>query len=540
MRLQVGAHLILLSLAVLFPHALAAQGVPIYSNDFNQVPNRVYPEWSSSVIAYTNTITPPGSGTLPAQLVTSTNSPNNTQRFLGLFGGPPIGAPADPGWNRTRVDQTITLSLTNLPPHEALHLAFDLYIIRSWDGDSPTYGPDRFTVSVAYGPTLLDATFSNNSKTNSDKSYQSYPVPHSAPWTGALSTGTLGYDRFFRDATYRLEYSFPHASSTVRINFSSSLFEGKGTGDEAWGLDNAVVSTTTQPKGDGDFLFTSFRGNGEDGLHLALSDDGYHWQALKNDSSFLKPLVGAKLMRDPCLALGPDGDFHLVWTTSWTAEKGKVIGYAHSTDLVHWSEQRAIPVMENEPATRNIWAPEIFYESTQQRWLIFWSTTIPGRFPESDTSGDDGYNHRVYCATTRNFQEVGPSRLLFDPGFNVIDATIFQDADKYYLFFKDERKQPLKKNLRYSVAVQSEGPYGPPGEPFTGDWVEGPSAIKIKGEYIVYFDHYAAPHYYGAVRSKDLKTWEDCSKEMSFPKGHRHGTVLRIPRRMAEQLEAPE
>jgi hypothetical protein len=52
----------------------------------------------------------------------------------------------------------------------------------------------------------------------------------------------------------------------------------------------------------------------------------------------------------------------------------------------------------------------------------------------------------------------------------------------------------------------------------------------------VYFDHYASPPYYGAARSKDLKQWEDCSKEMSFPRGHRHGTVLRIPRQLAQEL----
>lgn len=36
------------------------------------------------------------------------------------------------------------------------------------------------------------------------------------------------------------------------------------------------------------FLFTSFRGNGEDGLHLALSTNGYRWQALGGDRSFLQ------------------------------------------------------------------------------------------------------------------------------------------------------------------------------------------------------------------------------------------------------------
>ena len=117
---------------------------------------------------------------------------------------------------------------------------------------------------------------------------------------------------------------------------------------------------------------------------------------------------------------------------------------------------------------------------------------------------------------------------------------MLQVGDKFYLVFQDERKQPLKKNLRYAVAEQPEGPYGQPSEPFTGDWVEGPSAIKIGDEYLVYFDHYGQPPYYGAVRSRDLRHWEDCSKEMSFPTGHRHGTVLRIPQSIARELQALE
>jgi hypothetical protein len=42
------------------------------------------------------------------------------------------------------------------------------------------------------------------------------------------------------------------------------------------------------------YLFCSFRGNGEDGLHLAWSDDGLKWTAFKGDKSFLKTAVGAE------------------------------------------------------------------------------------------------------------------------------------------------------------------------------------------------------------------------------------------------------
>ena len=55
------------------------------------------------------------------------------------------------------------------------------------------------------------------------------------------------------------------------------------------------------------YLFSYFKNNGEDGLHLAYSYDGYKWLALKNDSSFLKPTVANdKLMRDPCIIRGAD------------------------------------------------------------------------------------------------------------------------------------------------------------------------------------------------------------------------------------------
>jgi len=64
-------------------------------------------------------------------------------------------------------------------------------------------------------------------------------------------------------------------------------------------------------------MFSYFKGNGEDGLHLAYSMDGLEWTALKHDSSFLKPMVGKeKLMRDPCIIRGMDGYFHMVWTAS--------------------------------------------------------------------------------------------------------------------------------------------------------------------------------------------------------------------------------
>ena len=62
---------------------------------------------------------------------------------------------------------------------------------------------------------------------------------------------------------------------------------------------------------DTNYLFAYFKNNGEDGLHLAHSRDGLKWQALKDDKSYLTPMVGSqKLMRDPCIIWGTDKMFH--------------------------------------------------------------------------------------------------------------------------------------------------------------------------------------------------------------------------------------
>ena len=274
-------------------------------------------------------------------------------------------------------------------------------------------------------------------------------------------------------------------------------------------------------------------GNGEDGLHLARSSDGYHWQAINGGKSFLAPQVGkSRLMRDPCLLRVPDGTFHLVWTNGWN---DRTIGHASSRDLRHWSQQQAIGVMSHEPQTLNCWAPEVVYDEAKQQYVIFWSSTIPGRFPETDGTGDGKYNHRIYSTTTKDFKTFTPTRLFFDAGFNVIDATMLHAEGKYYLIVKDETLNPVKKNLRIAVGDSPEGPFGPASAPFTPSWVEGPTAIRIGDDYVVYFDCYTKGCY-GAVRSRNLKDWEDITSRVSFPQGARHGTVLRVSRSVVDKL----
>jgi predicted GH43/DUF377 family glycosyl hydrolase len=275
-------------------------------------------------------------------------------------------------------------------------------------------------------------------------------------------------------------------------------------------------------------MFSYFKNNGLDGLHLAYSYDGYSFTALNNDSSFLKPFISKdKLMRDPCIIRGADNLFHMVWTVSW-ADRG--IGYASSPDLIHWSEEQYIPVMQKEDSARNCWAPEITYDAKGKSYMIYWATTIPGRFVAGDSSGNSKYNHRIYFVTTKDFKTFSKTMLLYDHDFNVIDATIQKDGKRYIMFLKDETREPPQKNIRVATSTQLTKNYSDASAPITGNyWAEGPTAIKIGENWIVYFDKYTE-HKYGAVTSTDLIHWTDISDKISFPKGTRHGTVFTITR----------
>lgn len=283
------------------------------------------------------------------------------------------------------------------------------------------------------------------------------------------------------------------------------------------------------------YMFSYFKNNGKDGLHLAYSNDGYQWTALNKDQSLLQPILSKdSLMRDPCIIRGVDNRFHMVWTVSWNA---RGIGYASSTDLIHWSTQQYVPVMEQEDSARNCWAPEITYDVKKKQYVIYWATTIKGKFPVADPTAESGYNHRMYYTTTKDFVTFTPTKILYDQGFNVIDATILRIGKKYVMFLKDETIKPVaQKNIRIATSKNLTHGFSAPSAPITGKyWAEGPTVVKVGNEWVVYFDKYR-DHKYGAIASTDLKNWQEVSEKISLPPGIRHGTIFTITKTELEPL----
>jgi hypothetical protein len=280
------------------------------------------------------------------------------------------------------------------------------------------------------------------------------------------------------------------------------------------------------------YLFATFKEPEQDGLRFAWSSDGYHWTNVPG--VFLKPTVGDKIMRDPSLSRGPDGTFHLVWTSAWRGGNG--FGYAHSTDLIHWSEQKLIPVMAHEPTVANVWAPELFYDDGSwrnptntpphaDRFIICWASTIPGRFP--DHLEPHTNNHRMYFAATRDFKFFTPTKLFYDPDFSVIDCQILKDDGRYVLLLKDNTRP--QRNLRVAFSDTPMGPWLDVSTNLTEKYTEGPTGLKIGEDWIIYYEAYQAKQY-RAMKTRDFKTFTNVTGEMVFPPGLKHGTAVRVSR----------
>ena len=197
-------------------------GTMVYSNDFEDDAPR--PEWSDPKVDRTPT----------------------GRRFLGRFD--------NQAKVELRLGKASPVSPDGLGPHESVTIAFDLFIIHSWDGCKDG---DQWSLAVEGGPTLLKTSFANPLRGRATNP-QSFPGVHPSDShparTGAVEVNTLGYwrkaPRRFGDSVYRLRFTFPHADDSLVLRFAADGVTGRGRGgirDESWGLDNVSVWISPKP-----------------------------------------------------------------------------------------------------------------------------------------------------------------------------------------------------------------------------------------------------------------------------------------------------
>ncbi len=198
---------------------------------------------------------------------TSTVSPTPTRTSCVPLAGPVIytsdfEGPVELEWSHNSTDITpsgrrflgqfntdaVQLTLLCLPLHTTVSISFDLYLIRSWDGNQEIFsgsgaliGPDIWDFRIAGDPASLHTTFTHWS--NYRQAYpDTFPGGENPACSGADENNTLGYYFFDdpMDSVYQLSFTLPHTSETLVLEFSASGLQD--ITDESWGLDNIRVT----------------------------------------------------------------------------------------------------------------------------------------------------------------------------------------------------------------------------------------------------------------------------------------------------------
>ena len=193
----------------------SAQNTTIYSNNFSSGAGA---EWSNNATDIT-----PGTTAYP------------TDAFLGQFG-----------------HETTTLTLNGLASHHLVNVSFDLYMIRSMDGNGFFGGgPDTWSLAenshslittnfINYGG--FSQAFGGSDGKGGYLTGGNYPA-----FTGAYEVNELGFLTIFnlppspQDSAYHFSFTFSDAASTLALDFIGG--QTQILGDESWGVDNVVVKT---------------------------------------------------------------------------------------------------------------------------------------------------------------------------------------------------------------------------------------------------------------------------------------------------------
>jgi hypothetical protein len=91
------------------------------------------------------------------------------------------------------------------------------------------------------------------------------------------------------------------------------------------------------------------------------------------------------------------------------------------------------------------------------------------------------------------------------------------------------------RNVKIAFASSPLGPYSKPSEPFTPNFCEGPTVAKVGKDYLIYYDQYK-DKIFGAMKTKDFKSFTDVTKEVEVPAGHKHGTIFMVKKKILKHL----
>lgn len=276
------------------------------------------------------------------------------------------------------------------------------------------------------------------------------------------------------------------------------------------------------------YLFCYFTGNEpeNESVHIAVSSDGYHFDALNNNEKVVTQTLGKKCCRDPFIFRDEDNKFHIIATDmrcydGWCSNNSMIVW--DSDDLIHWNNERLIDFSlfdETKNADR-VWAPQVMFDKKRGEYMIYWS----------HNNTDDDLDTILWYAYTKDFKTLTTSpKILFKPksGKSSIDGDIIEANNKYYLYEADGEKDAIC----VLVSDNLSGPYIENDDrkiSVADTALEGNCIYKILGtdKYVLIADQFKKGGYF-MQETTDLIHFK---KVEDFAIDHlhaRHGSMLHI------------
>ncbi|OJH41933.1 glycoside hydrolase family 43 protein [Cystobacter ferrugineus] len=159
------------------------------------------------------------------------------------------------------------------------------------------------------------------------------------------------------------------------------------------------------------------------GLHLAVSDDGREWTPLNQNAPVVTPTLGTKGLRDPFILRKQDGTFVVLATDLYGLDFSKQNQFIHVWDsrgLTSFENYRRVKLHE---LPTHSWAPEAFWDAQRGQYAVIYSAF-------------NGTRDVILVNYTSDFVTFSAAQTYFDPGFNVLDATMHSHGGVNYLYFK--------------------------------------------------------------------------------------------------------
>ncbi|RSM09176.1 hypothetical protein CEP52_004279 [Fusarium oligoseptatum] len=292
------------------------------------------------------------------------------------------------------------------------------------------------------------------------------------------------------------------------------------------------------------YAFSYFTGSSIAGENIFFAssngNNALDWKELNGGQAVIKSKFGTKGLRDPFIIRSPEGDtFYLIATdlsigsgTSWGAAVRQGSLYLEvweSHDLINWSEQRHIKVSPDNAG--NTWAPEAFWDSEQQAYVVFWASSL---YAADDPNHTGSSYHRMLYSLTRDFVTFSTPEIWQDTGDARIDTTVIKSGNTLYRFTKDEGAVTGCTDIIQEKATCIGAKAGTKA-------IEGPTAFRSNAgdahgeKFYLFVDEYGGRGYIPLETADiDNPSWK-VSSSYKLPTSPRHGTVIPIT---AEELEA--